>query len=120
MTAHVLYKALDDQLPATLSPNIITHLLREQMGYDGVVLTDDLEMHAIVDHYGPGEAAVRAFLAGCDMLLICKDRDREDCRVRGNGKGRRVRDDRHVAARSVSLRASSGSSSDISCRIGRW
>ncbi len=77
MTAHVLYKALDDQLPATLSPNIITHLLREQMGYDGVVLTDDLEMHAIVDHYGPGDAAVRAFLAGCDMLLICKDRDRE-------------------------------------------
>jgi beta-N-acetylhexosaminidase len=76
MTAHVLYKALDDQLPATLSPNIITHLLREQMGYDGVVLTDDLEMHAI-DHYGPGEASVRAFLAGCDMLLICKERDRE-------------------------------------------
>jgi beta-N-acetylhexosaminidase len=77
MTAHVLYKALDDQLPATLSPHIITHLLREQMGYDGVVLTDDLEMHAIVDHYGPGESAVRAFLAGCDMLLICKERDRE-------------------------------------------
>ena len=77
MTAHVLYKALDDRLPATLSPDIITHLLREQMQYDGVVLTDDLEMHAIVDHYGPGDAAVRAFLAGCDVLLICKDRDRE-------------------------------------------
>lgn len=77
MTAHVLYKALDDSLPATLSPDIITHLLREQMQYDGVVLTDDLEMHAIVDHYGPGDAAVRAFLAGCDVLLICKDRDRE-------------------------------------------
>jgi beta-N-acetylhexosaminidase len=68
---------LDNQLPATLSPDIITHLLREQMRYDGVVLTDDLEMHAIVDHYGPGEAAVRAFMAGCDMLLICKERDRE-------------------------------------------
>ena len=54
MTAHVLYKALDDSLPATLSPDIITHLLREQMQYDGVVLTDDLEMHAIVDHYGSG------------------------------------------------------------------
>src|ERR1044071_4504678 len=61
MTAHVLYKALDDRLPATLSPDVMTHLLREQMGYDGVVLTDDLEMHAIVDHYGPGESAVRAF-----------------------------------------------------------
>lgn len=77
MTAHVLYKALDDRLPATLSPAIITHLLRDEMKYDGVVLTDDLEMHAIVDHYGPADAAVRAFLAGCDVLLICKDRDRE-------------------------------------------
>ncbi|HEX6532658.1 MAG TPA: beta-N-acetylhexosaminidase [Nitrospira sp.] len=77
MTAHVLYRALDDQLPATLSPAIIARLLREQMGYDGVVLTDDLEMHAIVDHYGPGDAAVRAVLAGCDVLLICKERDRE-------------------------------------------
>jgi beta-N-acetylhexosaminidase len=77
MTAHVLYRALDERLPATLSPDIITHLLREQMGYDGVVLTDDLEMHAIVDHYGPGDAAVRALLAGCDVLLICKERDRE-------------------------------------------
>ena len=77
MTAHVLYKGLDDQLPATLSPGIITNLLREEMRYDGVVLTDDLEMHAIVDHYGVGDAAVRAVLAGCDVLLICKERDRE-------------------------------------------
>ncbi len=77
MTAHVLYHALDDRLPATLSPAVITDLLREELRYDGVVLTDDLEMHAIVDHYGPGEAAVRAFQAGCDVLLICKDRDRE-------------------------------------------
>jgi beta-N-acetylhexosaminidase len=77
MTAHVLYKALDETLPATLSPAIISGLLREKMGYDGVVLTDDLEMHAIVDHYGPGDAAVRALLAGCDVLLICKERDRE-------------------------------------------
>lgn len=77
MTAHVLYKALDHELPATLSPAIITGLLRHEMHYDGVVLTDDLEMHAIVDHYGPGDAAVRAVLAGCDMLLICKEKDME-------------------------------------------
>ncbi len=77
MTAHVLYRALDEQLPATLSPVIITKLLRQELTYDGVVLTDDLEMHAIVDHYGTGEAAVRAFHAGCDVLLICKDCDRE-------------------------------------------
>ena len=42
-----------------------------------MVLTDDLEMHAIIDHYGMEDAAVRAVLAGCDVLLICKDRDRE-------------------------------------------
>lgn len=77
MTAHVLYRALDDRYPATLSTKIIGGLLRTEMGYDGVVLTDDLEMHAIIDHYGIEEATVRAILAGCDMPLICKDRNRE-------------------------------------------
>jgi beta-N-acetylhexosaminidase len=77
MTAHVLYRALDEQFPATLSQAVVTNLLRHEMRYDGVVLTDDLEMHAIVDHYGPGDAAVMAFQAGCDMLLICKERERE-------------------------------------------
>jgi beta-N-acetylhexosaminidase len=77
MTAHVLYRALDEKLPATLSPTIIANLLRKELRYDGVVLTDDLEMHAIIDHYGIEDAAIRAVLAGCDVLLICKDRDRE-------------------------------------------
>ena len=75
MTAHVLYHALDDNRPATLSPTIIGRFLREEWHYDGVVLTDDLEMHAIIDHYGVGDATVRAILAGCDMPLICKDRN---------------------------------------------
>lgn len=77
MTAHVLYRALDADRPATLSPAIIQKFLREELHYDGVVLTDDLEMHAIIDHYGIEEATVQAILAGCDMPLICKDRDRE-------------------------------------------
>ena len=77
MTAHVRYEALDGERPATLSPAILRTLLREQLGFNGVVLTDDLEMNAIVDHYGIGDAAVRAFLAGCDVLLICKDHERE-------------------------------------------
>ncbi len=77
MTAHVLYHALDDQRPATLSPTIIGKFLREELQYNGVVLTDDLEMHAIIDHYGIGEATVQSILAGCDMPLICKDRNRE-------------------------------------------
>jgi beta-N-acetylhexosaminidase len=76
MTAHVLYRALDPEAPATLSPAVIRRLLREEFRYDGVVFTDDLEMHAIIDHDGIGEAAVRSFVAGCDVLLICKDQDR--------------------------------------------
>ncbi len=76
MTAHVLYPALDAQRPATLSPTILTGLLRDQWGFDGVIVTDDLEMHAISDHHGTGDAAVQAFLAGADLLLICKDRGR--------------------------------------------
>lgn len=77
MTAHVLYQALDAERPATLSPMIVGALLRQEMRYDGVVLTDDLEMHAIIDHYGIEDATVRAVVAGCDMPLICKDRNRE-------------------------------------------
>lgn len=77
MTAHVQYRALDDHTPATLSPAIITNFLRGELKYDGVVLTDDLEMHAIIDHYGIEEATVRSIQAGCDMPLICKDRNRE-------------------------------------------
>lgn len=76
MTAHVLYRALDPEAPATLSSAVIQRLLREELRYDGVVFTDDLEMHAIIDHDGIGEAAVRAFVAGCDVLLVCKDQER--------------------------------------------
>lgn len=77
MTAHVLYPALDAQHPATLSAAILTDLLRTRLGFDGLLLTDDMEMHAIIDHAGIGEASVQAFLAGADVLLICKDRDRQ-------------------------------------------
>ncbi len=76
MTAHVLYRTLDPAAPATLSPAVMQRLLREEFRYDGVLFTDDLEMHAIIDHDGIGEAAVRAFVAGCDVLLICKDQER--------------------------------------------
>ena len=77
MTAHVRYSALDPEAPATLSPAILTDLLRTHMQFKGLVLTDDLEMHAIIDHYGIEEAAVRALRAGADILLICKDHDRQ-------------------------------------------
>jgi len=73
MTAHVSYSALDPHLPATLSESIITGVLRQQMGYDGVVFSDDLEMNAISDHFTAEEAAARAVLAGVNVLLFCHE-----------------------------------------------
>lgn len=73
MTAHVLYPALDPADPATLSKPILTGLLREKLGFEGVVITDDLEMRAIADTYGPDEGAVKAIEAGADLVLICHD-----------------------------------------------
>jgi beta-N-acetylhexosaminidase len=73
MTAHVLYPALDSKLPATLSESIITGLLRHQLGYDGVVFSDDMEMKAVSDRYSPDEAALLAVRAGVDVLLFCHD-----------------------------------------------
>ena len=75
MTAHVHYPALDARLPATLSPKIVTGLLRRRLGFRGVIATDDLEMRAIADHWGPGESAVMALTAGCDLLLFCHRQD---------------------------------------------
>ncbi|MFZ5875908.1 MAG: beta-N-acetylhexosaminidase [Nitrospirota bacterium] len=75
MTAHVRYPALDAKTPATLSKKIVTGLLRRAMGFDGVVITDDLEMKAIADRHDAGDAALKAFLAGADVLLFCRDQD---------------------------------------------
>lgn len=71
MSAHVLYPHLDPQLPATLSRPILTDLLRAEMGFDGLIVTDDLEMKAISDRFGPEEACVRAIKAGADLVLFC-------------------------------------------------
>lgn len=73
MTAHVLVRELDDRLPATLSPVVIGGLLRETLRYDGVVVSDDLEMKALADRWRPGEAALLAAEAGCDLIPVCKD-----------------------------------------------
>src|ERR1043166_1407410 len=72
MTAHVVYRALDREFPATLSSKIITSLLREELGYDGVVFSDALEMKAISDNYGDKEAGTLAVRAGADVLLCCQ------------------------------------------------
>lgn len=71
MVGHILVEKLDPNLPASLSSAVVTGLLREQMGFQGVVCTDDLTMGAISQTYGMGQAAVLAVQAGCDLLLVC-------------------------------------------------
>jgi beta-N-acetylhexosaminidase len=73
MTAHVVYPALDPEVPATLSRAVCTDLVRTQLGFQGVLFSDDLEMKAIA--IPPGEAAVRAIAAGCDSVLVCSRAD---------------------------------------------
>lgn len=77
MTAHVLFEPFDQEHPATLSAHFIEPILRREMGYEGVVVSDDLEMKAVADHYGIEDAVVRALRAGCDQILICSDTNRQ-------------------------------------------
>lgn len=70
MTAHVVIDAFDAALPATLSPRILEGLLREQFGFDGVIVTDCLEMDAIANTAGTVDGARAAFAAGADLLLV--------------------------------------------------
>jgi len=71
MTAHVLVPALDDERPATLSRRIVTGLLREELGFPGIIFSDDLEMKALASEHTVPSVAVLAVEAGCDGLLIC-------------------------------------------------
>jgi beta-N-acetylhexosaminidase len=75
MTAHVLFDALDPKVPATMSPRALNGLLREELGFDGVLVSDDLEMKAIADHYSVEEAAVEGTRAGVDLFLVCHQAD---------------------------------------------
>jgi beta-N-acetylhexosaminidase len=72
MTAHIVVDALDADRPATLSAAALEGLLRDELGFRGLVISDDLEMKAIADNYGIGDAACQAVAAGCDVLLVCK------------------------------------------------
>jgi beta-N-acetylhexosaminidase len=81
MTAHVLVPSLDEDQPATLSRRIVFDLLREELGFSGVILSDDLEMKALAATHTVAEAAVQAIAAGCDGVLVCRaqvqDRSRD-------------------------------------------
>jgi beta-N-acetylhexosaminidase len=71
MTAHVLFRLLDRDYPATLSHRIITGILRQELGYEGVVFGDDMEMKAVTDNYGREEALLRGIGAGLDVFMYC-------------------------------------------------
>jgi beta-N-acetylhexosaminidase len=77
MTAHILVPSLDEERPATLSPTIIRGMLREELDYDGVILSDDLDMKALAETYTVADAAVAAIAAGCDGVLLCRELTRD-------------------------------------------
>ncbi|WP_436912378.1 beta-N-acetylhexosaminidase [Halosimplex marinum] len=79
MTAHVNFPAVepDPDVPATLSERVLTGLLREELGYDGVVVTDCMEMNAIADGVGTVDGAVQTIRAGADVVLVSHTADRQ-------------------------------------------
>jgi beta-N-acetylhexosaminidase len=77
MMGHLLVKALDPNLPASLSPAHIDGLLRKELGFNGVVITDDLEMSGITSGYSIEERVLLALKAGTDMLLVCHQQDQQ-------------------------------------------
>ena len=72
MTSHAVYPALEG-VPATVSATILRNLLREKMGFEGLIVTDDLEMGAIAKKWGVAKGALASFMAGADILLICEN-----------------------------------------------
>src|SRR5690606_4892232 len=75
MTAHVAFPAIAPELPATLSKAALTGLLREELGFDDLIVTDYMDMDAIVKNFGAGEAAVLSVVAGADLVLLGPDFD---------------------------------------------
>ncbi|MGB4043452.1 MAG: beta-N-acetylhexosaminidase [Thermacetogeniaceae bacterium] len=77
MIAHILLPNIDPEHPASLSRAVITDILRKDLNFQGVVITDDLTMGAITNNYGLGEAAVKAVTAGSDIVLVCHSMEME-------------------------------------------
>lgn len=76
MSSHCIYKSFDEY-PSTLSKILLTETLRNQYGFDGLIISDGMEMNAIKDYYGIGEGCVMALNAGCDILLLCHEYDEQ-------------------------------------------
>ena len=79
MTAHIVYMAIDPRAPATLSRRVISEMIRGEIGFDGVLVSDDLSMRALGGEIG--ERAQRALTAGCDLVLHCNGKAREMAEV---------------------------------------
>lgn len=71
MVSHIMLPKIDENDPATLSKTIVTDILRKDMNYNGVVVTDDMTMGAIINNYDIGEAAVKSINAGVDIVMVC-------------------------------------------------
>ena len=107
MTGHLAVPALDsDPLrPATLSPEIVGGVLRGEMGFDGLVVTDGLNMRGLTAHVGPGEAAVQAVEAGADLLLLSDDEPAARAALREAVRSGRIAEERVDASVLRILRA---------------
>lgn len=77
MVAHILLPEIDEENPATLSKSIITDILRSEMKFDKVVITDDMTMGAITENFDIGDAAVKSIMAGADIILVCHDHEKQ-------------------------------------------
>lgn len=75
MTGHLFLRQLDDAYPSTLSKSVLTGLLRQRLGFEGVIVSDDMQMRAIADHYGQAEAILLAVEAGVDVLVFGNNLD---------------------------------------------
>jgi len=76
MTAHVVYRGIEGEtLPATLSYKVLTGILKDELGFEGPLITDDMEMGAIKNYYEQHEACFKSFMAGADIILICHTKE---------------------------------------------
>ena len=73
MTAHILFPKIDSQFPATLSPAILKKMLREELGFEGVVVSDDLDMKAVSDMFSQSGTVAQSFDAGCDLFIVSRN-----------------------------------------------
>ena len=73
LVSHLKYPALDEEYPASLSSKIMTDLLRNELGYKGIIITDDMEMGAVANHNDFRSIGVKAVKAGVDIVLVCHE-----------------------------------------------